>query len=655
MLKKATTSLNPAARAAALGVAAFVAATSATRPAFAADVTFPNSDSSGDLASAAAWGGTLPAATDRPKFTTSGQTFTASADIAFSGLYFSLANSSAVTVTLDMTDESTGGSPRAITLGDGIVSQRSGSNDKAYTAWLKGGRWDVTGGLSSGEYGGQIKVTDGAEMTLSGNIAPRAGGNNASFVFSGEGTTVSGARANLQTIGGGASNYLRVEDGAMLSLTGGDSSTAAFQTGHTAGDGCHVIVTGAGSKLKTTESAAPVWVGNANNNHYISVEDGGALSVAGTLVVGRNATSTYSGHYVLAKTGGTIDAKNVILGSNNSGGNATARNFRFIVDGATATVSGTFHVGGNASYYTCGTALLVTNGATFACHKFPVIGAKSGSTGNLVRIAGANTVFEAYTNQSATVCQIFDRAKGNRFEIVEGAKWTNNVASATYVSYAAYSEGGNTFRIADGAEFHTSGSFRMNSIHYTSASNRVEVCDGARLYSSGSIDCRSYGNVLAITNGVVETDGNLTITAGNENTTNIPKNKDNELAVAGATGCVVASSGAVSIDRESTLRFGYPVDGYAAGVVPVRAKAFEISSDSAIVVDGVAERVANPALKETETVTLIETENGATIPDAVLAAANARLPERCALRKSADGKSLLFKVAKDSVTVVIMR
>ncbi len=650
MAKTFTYSARIAARAAAtLCLSAF-----APTAGQSADVTFPVAN--GDLASTTDWGlNPIPAVTERPVFNKSG-TVTASGDISFAGLYFNLYPSKSL--VLDLREAASGSASRTVTLSQSATMDTAHNNANG-SVTFKGGVWNIAGNLST-HRGATMTASDGARITLSGNVVPA--GNEApevKFVFTGEGTAVSAARAMLQTGGGwgGNRNSMEVRDGAALSLTGGDSSNPALATAqvNNAND-MAVVVSGEGSSISITKENAHAWIGGtgASLRHCLRVEDGGLFDVsAGTLSVGRksNAQNNNRNHSVSATGGGTIRAREVIVGHSESPSGLLRDNVFAVTNGGVAEVSGTFHVG----YYSRGNTLLVENG-TFRAAKIPVVGRFANDQTNVVRIAGADARFEACTSVHATTAVLCWLAPNGRLELGV-AKGTNGVAAQTILyggdnGNATY--GHATLSLENGAEYVATGDFWVNHKNYAAPTNRVLVASGSQLSADGDIRCYSTGNEIAVSNGVLRAGGNMTVTYATAST-QIGQNGANTVSVAGANGRIVVTNGTFSIARQSTLRFGYPVEGYAAGVVPVRAKDFSISSDSEIVVDGVAERIANHALRETETVALVETENGATIPDAVLAAANARLPEKCALRKSADGKSLLLKVAKDSATVVIMR
>ena len=122
----------------------------------------------------------------------------------------------------------------------------------------------------------------------------------------------------------------------------------------------------------------------------------------------------------------------------------------------------------------------------------------------------------------------------------------------------------------------------------------------------------------------------------------------------GGNGLVIqGDSSSVSAVREMTfenrsfLRFEMPEGTYADGCVPVSARAFSISEDSALEIDCAFGRMSPGKY------TLISTTNGITIPASVLEAANASLVEQgnsaARLALSNGGKTLLLKVSKGTV------
>ena len=122
-----------------VGRSVLVALVTAMFTASAADnIVFPNADSSGDVASLAAWNRAELPSTSNVLFSASG-TYTATSDVEFNGF---MPNANNISMTFDMSPEASGataGSPRKIKVGSRGVFV----NDK--TGWecnFTGGFWD---------------------------------------------------------------------------------------------------------------------------------------------------------------------------------------------------------------------------------------------------------------------------------------------------------------------------------------------------------------------------------------------------------------------------------------------------------------------------------------------------------------------------------
>ena len=634
--------------------------------AHAADVSFP--DSGTDLADAASWGGTLPAATDRPLFEGSGGkrfNVTASQDVSFAGIQFGLIYEW-TRVTFDLRDSVSGGdtpngAPRTVTLTDSITATTRANR---YYTDFKGGKWIVNGNLEF--YGNERKtVQDGAEMTLTGNIQPSNGAANTSLItLIGAGTKVTAARA-LTHIPGGyyGGNVIAVRDGASLTLTGGDASTPAIKTGEQGGDNNGVVVSGANASLSVQNDAAPVWIGSGRGaSHSLRVENGGAFATGGELRIGSvSHQNCVSNSATVTGAGSTLSAGCVNIGYCQLGWDwATfAHHDRFIVeDGAVAEVSGLVSIGyaDNKNCFSQGNEMVVSN-ATFLSPSFPIIGATEGCSNNVLRVIGQNARFEADVNQTLwdkPHCTFFQLARNCLFEI-DGASVTNNTAYYTRLVAAQFAPGHNAFRLPNGAEFYTTNVFSITGYEYGAPSNTVEILSGSRLYAKANVMTYSEGNRYVIDDGILESGGNISVTQTASSSTPLGQqdpNGRNEICVGGANGQVLAENGTVSIARESTLRFAVPVDGYAAGVVPVKARTITISDDSVLAVDGADLRAANKDFKQSETVTLATATSSMSIPDTVLAAANAKLAGVAKL--SVVDNSLKLRISALNTPIVIV-
>jgi hypothetical protein len=220
---------------------------------------------------------------------------------------------------------------------------------------------------------------------------------------------------------------------------------------------------------------------------------------------------------------------------------------------------------------------------------------------------------------------------------------------------APFAPGKNFFNDTATTEIYTTNVFSITGYEYGAPSNTVEILSGSRLYAKANVMTYSEGNRYVIDDGILESGGNISVTQTASSSTPLGQqdpNCRNEICVGGANGQVLAENGTVSIARESTLRFAVPVDGYAAGVVPVKARTITISDDSALAVDGADLRAANKDFKQSETVTLATATSSMSIPDTVLAAANAKLAGVAKL--SVVDNSLKLRISALNTPIVIV-
>ena len=251
----------------------------------AADVTFPNSDKSGDIASPTAWGGSLPVATDRPYFlyNASSPTYTASEDVTFPGI--SLGSGTSVrTATFDMREEKSGSATRTITLTDSISNGVKKASAKFY-----GGIWNVDGGLSQHSEN-TFTVGGGAIMTFTGDY--KQGGGGTTLKVDGSGTSISFARSQFPR--NSSSQHIIITNGASMELTGGANYSSvsgsyvsigalAMSADSNGASSRSVSVSGTGSTLSITAYNTFAWVGGVTTGggHKLTVSDGALYNSPG--------------------------------------------------------------------------------------------------------------------------------------------------------------------------------------------------------------------------------------------------------------------------------------------------------------------------------------------------------------------------------------
>lgn len=290
-------------------------------PAFAADVEFPNSDGSGDIASPTAWGGSLPVASDRPFFNYNrgNLTYTASGDVTFAGI--SLASGTIVyTATFDMREAKSGSASRTITLTDSISN-----GVKKACANFYGGIWNVDGALS--QYSeNTFTVGNGAKMTFTG--AYKAGANATTLKVDGAGSSLllSYAQFPASTHVG---QSIVITNGASMVLTGGDPYSSASgsyvsigalaMSGNNSGGGSRsVLVSGSGSTLSITAYNTFAWVGgvSAGGGHRLTVSEGGLYNSPGaTLYVSSKGTG--NNVVTVCDADSRMVVSNLVVGANN--------------------------------------------------------------------------------------------------------------------------------------------------------------------------------------------------------------------------------------------------------------------------------------------------------------------------------------------------
>ena len=370
MLKKATAFLNPASRAAALGIAAFVAAISATRPALAADVTFPAAGGgTADLASAAAWNlEAVPDASTRVVFTKA-MTATASEDISFAGIYMNAYRS---TVTLDMRDETTGASPRKIDLTSAITFK----GVEKQVLRLKGGEWDMHGKsvtiFANSDYGNsagsRIELLDGIRMY---NVANLRGGwwpdGKHRITIAGAGTAVTAGVFQVAA-GGGVTNVATIADGATLVVTNSANGSLSIDKPDTSGNQAKfsgIFVTNGARLLKNV--GGQIYLGrHAAVGNFLRVESGATAYLDGVFHFayseeGTTANSSRDNLISVSGTGSNLRIPGLMLGYGGaSSGNSN--NVVSVSDGAVLTNAYTSLRGHDNGFVISNATMRTTNG-----------------------------------------------------------------------------------------------------------------------------------------------------------------------------------------------------------------------------------------------------------------------------------------------------
>ena len=380
MLEEATASLNPATRAAALGIAAFVAAISATRPALAADVTFPaagggTASSPADLASAAAWN--LEAVPDSSSRIVFGKTLTATAssDLNFAGIYM---NAYGSTVTLDMRDEKTGASPRKIDLTGAVTFK----GVEKQILRLRGGEWDMHGKsvtiFANSDYnnsaGSCIELLDGIRMynvaNLRGGWYPNPNGNHR-ITVAGAGTVVTAGVFQV-AVAGGVTNIATIADGATLVVTNSTNGSLSIDKPDTRIPGSTVyaskfsgmVVTNGAHLIKNV--GGEIYLGrDPAAGNFLRVEDGATAYLAGEFHFayspGSSGNVSRENLISVSGTGSSLRIPGLMFGYGGAG-SANSNNVISVSDGAVLTNAYTVIRGHDNGFVISNATMRTTNG-----------------------------------------------------------------------------------------------------------------------------------------------------------------------------------------------------------------------------------------------------------------------------------------------------
>ena len=354
----------------------------------AATVTFPSTGS--DIASAEDWGGTLPGTSDIVKFTTNA-TVTASSDVEFGGLVMGRQNR---TIVLDMRDSVSGGSPRRIKMNGSSYIEENISNAKYV---LRGGLWDfgvnsVCTGLS-GDYtwnNGTSAQIDGGAVVLCDTLAGRYGvattTNSLSVI--GEGTVVTAKTVKVAQLNG-KNNRFEFNDGAKVVLAGAGNSMSVGNGDTSSSSNWNWLRIIGGASLEQSEIGGTLTVGQAGKDNLLSVEDGGLVSLKGTLSLAYdndgNANSSSGNRISVSGAGSRFVTQGEIRLGRGYGSSANSNNVVSVSDGAVFT-NAAFRLRGHDNGIVISNATMSTTSGGIEC-----IEANAGTATNcFVRLQGTS-------------------------------------------------------------------------------------------------------------------------------------------------------------------------------------------------------------------------------------------------------------------------
>lgn len=624
-----------------------------------ADITFPNADGAGDLASSASWGMAIPAETERPTFTSS-MCVTASDDVSFAGLKLGKAD---ITVDFDLTNAASRAAaenPRRLRL-SGLVSLTNGKN---MTAHVTGGVWDflTTGGFTTyGDYGksGNNKVyfedcivTNARQLT--------AGYGDSGIVYSiGRGAKIYTRKAG--SCGYQASGLLEVKDGGELHVntTGNGNDFNLCNSGAATKDNV-IRVTGTGSVLEVTGTSTINMPSGGNPIGSLFHVTDHAYAHIGTTGGYKILGGGQGEHTAARENRWVVDNGGVLYTSGNpinvAQGPGSAGALLLVGNGGVYTNSCVINLGAD---YSCGAfaEFCVSNG--FYRGGFPRIGHTSAASSNCtVRITGPRARVE-FTNTDTVT--LFAKGGGCQLILDDRAVWTNDDFAVQFnsginlPSVADYPTN-QLFEVRGGASYVSTNGLAISDINYRSWYNTIRVCDGGTI-KCGKLSTSSIGNTLAVSNGTVKA-----------------KAIDwcylsQSPVIKGFSNCCVRVQGEtpridvenyLSINYQSTLSYELTSAGYAADYVPVTAKKLSVPAECALRVTGVeACYLANGHRRRVYT--LAKTSDGIVLGNGVLDDANAYIAasvekaDRSRLTLEDNGTALRLVVNGQNGTTVIVR
>ena len=551
-------------------------------------VDFPSAG--GDIASVS---------TGEPVKITQAGTYYNSDDVSFNSITVT-----ATGVTFDL-----GRYGKSVTLTDTSESFRPFGSSLETTisggAWTNKGPFWVGGRQNTSKNHNAVAVTDGCDIYFAKGI--NLGNCNGARLAIDGATAYSAADVNMADSGSSGDYVFEVLNGATF------HSAEHFYGGKSGGGINRIKISGAGTKFTIT--AGKNFHGYKNSAFAIEVSDGASANVGG-LYLGSGPSATNYGNY-----------------------------HNLIVSNATLHTKSNMYLGrygrGNYAYFTNAT---ISSAADFK------IGQGATSSNNVVVFSGTGTTL---SHVSSLATPFFGSGCHNTLVFENGASHTLTTGADVTLSGSANH---NTIRISgDGAALIKTGmKIYMSTSDENSYANSIIVENGGTFQFYDMFVCRQ-DNRLVVSNGTLTTLRNdptsYSLHIGHVNSLAVTTN--NALVIQGDSPKVDFPSTGFSLANGSRLHFDVPASGEYVET-PIQVMNLDLSADSVLEVDCMACKTAG--WKGTRRMILAEmhtSQNGnnilggnLTIPQTVLDAANANLPERCQLY--IEGRKLMLKVSNPS-------
>ena len=627
---------------------------------------FPDADGSGDLASAAAWGGTLPGTAETVAVTGNVDTTVhASGAVTFGQLVSKLTPGCGWTLTFDQTAY-----PDAALKFAGF---RNGNGVKQHNLHVhfKGGTWDFGGkhfaSAGSDTYGNERSITVSDHATL-GNIDNIILGYTAQNklrleILGGSRVEAKNFKFTNNMTGRDTPNVLLVSGGSELKLTGGMSRENSPQSWEQA-MGCqpdggfhykdYVIVSNADSVLRFA-AADSIYFGSYGGGVTLAT-DSGKLVVSGTSYLWNSYTRN---NLLRAEKQGSIEFASTTTaygGWGDASGQPVMRYNRIeAADGGSITM-GYLRLGYSVSAATpnIGNTLWVSNG-TFTARRID-LGNNEGCSNQLVHVLGPKSVF-TLTDSAAMFVAPYCEWRAEDGAVVPTMAAFSNMATGTHDETLRACNGG---IIAVGEKLSTSTSAAAEGL-YSGRNNQIIVESGSSL-TGGVVLVQGEACGLRVENARVGLSGssnNYSLRIGYLSkygglSTNCC------LTIAGSRP-QIALTNSLEVVNGSTVRFELPAQGYESGVVPLQFGGGLVFDESTCSLEfsGMDAMAAGHA-ELGRSVAYVLAENPADkgfFPDSAVAAAQERLGDGFVLKTCVkDGKNqLLLKVCVPAGMMILFK
>ena len=473
-------------------------------------VDFPSA--TGDIASAADWGGALPTTTDPVRFAANNGAYTASADVQFAAMTVT-----AVNAQFNM-GVANGKEVRRLK----FESFMAPSHDQA--VFLNGGVWDFQGGdfsccnkKTNRQSSRQLIMLDCGAIVTNVNLFRISYRDSYNTLRLSNGSKMYFSKCDWD-YGEGKSNTVEI-------LSGSELVAASYirDSYYSSGDGTYThnrfIVSGEGSKIKLTGTVLTSgWEAFALGATYaggsLTVADGGRVESALNFVMGKGAKGWDSSATV--HSGGTMSVStNIIVGSAEStfghvlavsnsssvvsltgnlsvgAGKNSHGNKVLVADGGEISVpGGRLHLGSGSG--SCSNTLYVVDGGTVAVSSECKIGEGAGSHGNTVIVSRGGTFNAGNAIRIADSTTAYD----NNLRITDGGSLIvrNKVHIGGYSSDNRSGGHNNSIYVSNATfscsvvDFGVSPTCVSNRLHVAGSQTRFSMT-----YGSGSIQLFGKG------------------------------------------------------------------------------------------------------------------------------------------------------------------